>query len=75
MEWARQQLANPNAKDEVLNYIGQITGKYGFPAADMVSRQYVRELLQRQVDVIMTTLPDADAQRVLGAIEPIWFPA
>lgn len=52
--------------------IGKTAGRFGFPLEDMVSRQWVREQLQKQVEVLTNIFPPAEAERALAALSNLW---
>jgi hypothetical protein len=72
--WAAKKMKAQNAADDLMMQIGNTSGKYGFAPSDMVSRQDVRERLQKQIDIIISTLSSADAERLIAALHPVWFP-
>lgn len=86
LTWAEQQTevkeackaCGRSAQDpapDVMNQIGKTAGRFGFPSEDMVSRQFVRERLQKQIEVLLAALDSNNAERAINAIQPVWFPS
>jgi len=73
--WATTKFDQKHISNDLKMQIGKNAGRFGFAPNDMVSRQDVRDRLQKQMDVIFTSLSAADAERLAAAIHPIWFPA
>jgi len=71
LDWAEKQVGVKKPDPDLMIQIGKTSGRFGFPAEDSVSRQYVRELLQKQIDVILATLPANDAERLIAALHPV----
>lgn len=76
VEGEKKSAPVPKAPDEdaVLS-IGKTAGRFGLGHDDMVSRQAIREVLQKQVEILTNILPASEAERVLSALSPLWSTA